>query len=114
MVLWSCGLAVLRSCGAAVLRSCGAAVLRSCGAAVLWCAPTPGRAGRLPRDLRRSRRGGRLMTHRRQQCAMAGRRSTLHSALFRVALAKCSRRGDSGKRDSVRAVRNRSRRSYAR
>ncbi len=46
-----------------------------------------------------------------EQCAMCPRPGTLHSAIFRVTLAKCSRRGDSGKRDSVRAVRNRGRRN---
>ena len=49
-----------------------------------------------------------------EQCATAFQTVTQHSAIFRVTLAKCSRRGDSGKRDSVRALRNRRRRRPSR
>lgn len=49
-----------------------------------------------------------------EQCATPVRTVTQHSAIFRVTLAKCSRRGDSGKRDSVRALRNRRRHGFRR
>ena len=47
MVLWCCGVAVLRCCGVVVLWCCGVAVLWCCGVVVLRCCGFSIRQGEL-------------------------------------------------------------------